>query len=222
MKMVSARILFVACWSAAILIGEASTAQAQTSALEFTGGYPLPFTGSGVAGWSFDVVSSAIEVTELGIWDEGADGLLEEHRVGLWTTDGTLITSLNITNDNSIAAPSTSSDGCWLFSTIAPVTFTSGSYVIGMQALNDSPDYFRIATTATTIPEIVYGGTVQVIETTNFDFPGTQEPLANDGGFGPNFRVASSAIPESSTILLLGLTLPICGAVAAVARRRKK
>src|SRR5678815_4779246 len=42
-------------------------------------------------GWSFTVGTASLQVTGLGIWDDGNNGLIGAHPVGLWSSSGTLL-----------------------------------------------------------------------------------------------------------------------------------
>lgn len=44
-------------------------------------------------GWTFTVGPTGLLVTRLGIWDEGNDGLVAAHPVGLWSGSGVLLGS---------------------------------------------------------------------------------------------------------------------------------
>lgn len=202
----------VSCAVAGCIALSLIPAQAQTAALDFTGGDPTNFVGSGVGGWTFSITSSSVTIDALGVWDEYADGLFESHMVGLWDQTGSLIAFTTVSNDNSAPLASTSSDGQWLFTDIVPLSLGPGDYTIGMQALNDSPDPFRIITTSTTVSGITYGTSVHVTETIDFERPTEVVFEANDGGFGPNLRVV---IPESSTVALALTALGMVGAVFA-------
>jgi hypothetical protein len=62
-------------------------------------------TGSGVGraghnstkGWAF-TTSSPILVTQLGLWDQGNNGLNTSHMVSIWTSTGTLMAQSTITS----------------------------------------------------------------------------------------------------------------------------
>lgn len=194
-------------------------AQAQTAALDFTGGNTVVFNGDGVAGWTFSVTSDPVSIDALGVWDEDADGLFESHAVGLWDQTGTLIASTTVTNGNSTALASTSTDGQWLFTDISPLTLLAGDYTIGMQALSNSPDVFRIRTTNTTVAGITYGNTIQEVGTTTLDRPTVVFSAVDDGAFGPNLRLPAVAVPEANTFALV---LPALGMIGAVMIKRRK
>jgi hypothetical protein len=55
----------------------------------------LSFGSGGTLGYSFNVTAPFL-VTHLAVWDEGSDGLGEDHDVGLWNPAGVLLASGNI------------------------------------------------------------------------------------------------------------------------------
>ena len=92
--------------------------------LDFTGGSAIAEPSPAeTAGWEFPV-TSPVTITALGIWNEqAADGLVNSHQLGLWNAVGSvLLTSVVITNANSIAVASSSPAGDWRFTPIVPVT----------------------------------------------------------------------------------------------------
>ena len=63
--------------------------------LDFTGGSAggaHNTTRDFTVGWVFDV-NATINVDALGIWDEGGNGLIHTHQVGLWTIGGAPLAS---------------------------------------------------------------------------------------------------------------------------------
>ena len=191
------------CFAAVIFIAPQDSRAAPV--LDFTGGSAgsaQNITNDSTVGWWFDV-HSAIDVDSLGIWDEGANGLIDDHQVGLWASDQTLLASTTVTN-GSTAVASTSADGVWLFEDISTVTLDVGRYAIAAVYLDDD-DFIRTNTTLTTISEISYfegatfvGGLV---------FPSRLKGPV--GGFlGPNLRAeGTQAVPEPVTLAILGFGL---------------
>jgi hypothetical protein len=196
----------------ALLSLMSGSAMADSLALDFTSG-TVP-TGnvifiSETVGWTF-TVTSTVTVTALGVWDEGADGLVADHQVGIWNSSGTLLVSATVSNGTASAVASSSSDGDWRFEStlldssagsnvLGPGTYTIGGlYVAGM-----SNDLVRSHATSTTASGIAFGDAAE-------SGGGTlQEPVtiissADAGGFGPNFLIASpSSVPEPATWALM-------------------
>lgn len=69
-------------------------------------------------------------ITGLGFFDVGSDGLLNDHEVGLWTNDGTLLANVTLDNTANIVS-STSVLGQWREVDIAPLALVPGDYVLG-------------------------------------------------------------------------------------------
>jgi len=92
---------------------------------------PDPIQGLGqcqtyTCGFSFTALQD-ISVEALGQWDQNLDGLLVAARVGLWSSDGTLLASVVVPSGTS--APLT---GAFRYVSIAPVHLVAGQkYVIG-------------------------------------------------------------------------------------------
>lgn len=167
-----------------------------------------PFT----IGWSFDATQT-LTVTALGVWDEGANGLVEGHDVGLWKSDGTLLATTTVTNASPIAEASVSGFGRWLFEPLAnAVNLSVGSYVIGSVSGNDDFRTFQ--------GSIALGPGVANFDSGKFNFGGTlafptQDEASDLSLFGPNFRFDTvQPVPEPASLTLLGL-----GGLALAGRR---
>ena len=82
-----------------VLLGLAlavSPAFGDTPAATFSNlsGTPL-VNGPYTLGWQFKV-NTAIDVTALGVFDSGQDGLVESHDVGIWDSTGNLLVSATV------------------------------------------------------------------------------------------------------------------------------
>jgi hypothetical protein len=166
-----------------------------------------------VAGWEF-TVASPVSVISLGVWDEGANGLVESHPVGLWTSGGALLATATVTNASTPVA--STGPGQWMFTPIAPLVLAPGSYVIGAwYSVNNSGDALRFNTAATTIPQITYNTTIVQLNVPALTFPTMIFSNLDPGLYGPDFQVASAPEPASLVLLATGLGL-------FVARRRSR
>src|ERR1019366_9591125 len=98
--------------------------------LDFTGGSANTFGGSTTAGFQF-TLATPMQVTGLGFWDEGANGLINNHTVGLWNSSSpSVLLASTVVNNSSLVVSSTSAAGDWLFNSIAALTLPAGTYVI--------------------------------------------------------------------------------------------
>ena len=165
-----------------------SDAQAQTTAVSTIG--DQSFTNGGFSlGFQFAVVSQ-IDVTALGFFDIGQDGLGTTHDVGIFRDlDQSLVAFAQV-------GPSAILDGKWAYTSITPVTLNAGeNYRIAAVADSGNIDgYVADATSFFTAPEITFigerfaGGTTLV-------FP-TQDQGGTNGYFTPNFKFGAVAVPE--------------------------
>jgi len=87
---------------------------------------PLAADSDSTLGWSF-TVNSQIEVTSLGFFDSGLNGLSEPHRVGIWNANEQLLAwaQIDADEDNPLV-------GHYRYATIEPLTLdASQAYIIG-------------------------------------------------------------------------------------------
>ncbi len=100
------------------------------------GSVPLPLAADSdsTLGWSF-TVNSPIEVTALGFFDSGLDGLSEPHRVGIWNAIEQLLgwAQIDASDGNALV-------GSYRYATVEPLTLDAGqTYVIGATVPLGSP-----------------------------------------------------------------------------------
>lgn len=109
---------------------------APVSALTFTGNPSLSGTAFYSArGYEFSVSMSGLKATHLGIFDAAADGLADSHLVGLWKSDGTLITSATVPSGTSGLLQDS-----MRYVDIPDIVLGIGSYVVGAVYAEDSAD----------------------------------------------------------------------------------
>jgi len=194
------------------LIGLTSIAGAQ-AVTSFTGGsafggYYGGSTGD-VVGWRFDTNTDII-ATDLGVYSGALnpDGLTSDHQVGIWDSNGALLTS-------GTAGPGGTVVGDWTYTDVADVTLTAGErYTIGaMYTTLDGDSYVSGPSSINLAPEInpTTNGVFPDEANLNFTFPGSDS--TNLGRFGPNFLFVP--VPAPSALALLGL-----GGLVAARRRR--
>lgn len=203
------RSVFIAALGFGEMLFSLSAEAASTLALDFAQAFERAPNANSNYGWAFSI-SSAITVDGLGLWDDGSDGLMEPHDVGLWRTSGpigvpVLLASETVSNNDSTPVASMSKDGRWLFSDIAPLKLDPGTYIVGaLYHAGPTGAYDPFVSDSLTIlttSGVEYGSTREVHNTPTLTCPMDFGLNEHNGFFGPNFRV----VPEPSAVILAGL-----------------
>ena len=142
-------------------------------------------------GYEFKM-NSTETVTQLGYFDDGL--MTQSHAVGIYTTAGTLLASTTVTTADALTAN-------FRYHAIAPLTLSAGqTYVIaGVSGVLDP--YAFNPTALSTDPSVTFiSGDYR--QSFTLEFPTTIDHFV--GYFGPNF-IVRSAVPEPSTVCLLGI-----------------
>jgi hypothetical protein len=155
-------------------------------------------SGNSTKGWAF-TISSPVHVTQLGLWDQGNNGLNASHVVSISTSTGTLMAQTTISSGTG----ATLIDG-FRYVSIASVLLPAGSYTLGgFYGRND--DRFAIHPSAiTTASELTYNGSRS---RSGFAFPAGNFFDHVNSYFGPNFQFATAVPDAGSTVSLLGCAL---------------
>jgi len=190
----------------------------------------IDITGAGIAGqnpvaftigWGVDVVSP-VRVTALGLWDEGSNGLLVSHEVGLWNGSGTLLASTTVPAGTAAdnAVPSVQGNGQWLFEDIADIVLPVGHFVLGSTSTGDD---FRANQAGFILdPDLANFDPAQFAVGANLQFPDLDaEGSLGISLFGPNFLLEPvvKPVPLPASLALLGLGLLGFGARRAIRER---
>jgi hypothetical protein len=218
------RPLTVMVATACILgLGGAATrsAAASTPVMSFSAAIPGDPDTHYSLGWKF-TTNSPINVTDLGYYDAGANGLITTHSVGIFDNTGVLLTSASV--DAGTTDPLV---GMFRYKSITPYLLAAGqTYIVaGTSGFSPNPggaDPFSFGVIGlTTDPSIT------------IPFPGDRYHLQADdtltfptasAGYnvmlGPNFQIGApetSPVPEPGSLALLA-----CGGMSLLMRRRRR
>jgi hypothetical protein len=172
---------------------------------------PPSFTGT--RGLIFSLNNPNVAVSQLGVFDNGGDGLENSHQVGLWRLDpatlqGTLLASATVP-----AGTTASLIGGYRFVPISPVSFgpLDLGVVAGQYSTGDGDDL------VTPVPSLNFPGALQIFPPGRFGL-GTGLPYPDQGLSPPctgcsapifweaNFQFQDVPEPSVGLLLLPGLT----------------
>jgi hypothetical protein len=151
-------------------------------------------------GWSFSVGAANLQVTGLGIWDDGKNGLIGEHPVGLWNSSGNLL-AMTIVPRGSEA----SLLGEYRFvSLLNPILLSAGeTYIIGASYDNDDILDHPLATLPEISPHLTVLQARYVLETP-FSLPVDFASFSPAAYVGPNLEFTAVPEPSSWALAVLG------------------
>lgn len=207
-----------------------SSVTAQSLAIDFTGDRGNRFAFGLTFGWRF-AVDQEIDVTALGFFDDFGDGpgLQQDHEVGLWDSNGTLLAQATVTSA-STPEPSTAENGQWLFSAIdPPLTLPPGEYVVGgydPACSGSDCDFIRFFATSTTTGPVTFFEALDSADDSDvLTLPTESRPSRNDGYFGANFQFTyeaeAQAIPTLGLYSMLAAVALLVGTGGWLIRRRR-
>jgi len=164
----------------------------------------------------------------LGIWDEGADGLFQNHEVAIWSIGNSEAPLAEVTvSSASQQIPSTQSSGLWLLQALnSPISLSAGAYVVGAYYSVGFPtpsgvDHVRIQAP---LPPPISVSTDPAIQFVSWRFATNPSQalafpngiVAANGAFGPNVLI-SPVVPEPSAF-----ALALLGVVTIIAAKRSR
>jgi hypothetical protein len=157
-------------------------------------------------GWEFNTVAP-FTVTALGFYDDGQNGLLGSHDVGIYDSAGNLIVSATV-------QPSDLLTNWWRFAPIAPTLLpVADGYRIaattGSENYTWNPTGFVVDLNLSFVAD-------RYTSSSSLVFPTDTSGDGTIGWFGPNFMFEAAPIPEPSTFGLLG-----AGLLGLIALRRR-
>ncbi|RKZ13911.1 hypothetical protein DRQ53_07680 [bacterium] len=157
-------------------------------------------TSANTFGWEFTVGPEAITVLSLGFWDDGADGLLESHEVGIWDL-GSEVLMGSTTVAAGIADPIDGAGWRYNSSLSAFELSPNTTYVIGAQvnAFAEQVGFLAGPNATNITPAAGIAAFVQgrFSSLSTFAFPNT--PSGEGTYFGPNFLFLETSVPADAT-----------------------
>jgi hypothetical protein len=155
---------------------------------------------SATFGYSFTLGSSDATLTQLGVWDESGDGLAEAHSIGLWSSGGSLLSSVVVPSGTSASLYNG-----FRYADVAPVSLSAGAtYVLGVYDGAANTDEITFRQTTTLGNDIASIGAPLYTDGLDLGFPTSAVDGNVEGFFGPNATL-SVAVPEPTTLALTTL-----------------
>lgn len=189
---------------AGLLALAAPAVGAATSALTLNSvGATFPTDGKFTLGFEF-MVTEAVEVVSLGVFDGGAPGLAAPAQVSLWLDDqvGTLLASTEVAAGTGAALV-----GQFRHAAIAPLTLLPGNiYIVAAYLPDGDATAFNMGGNSSV--GSFDARLTQVVDRywdDGQDFPLGSSGVASSAWLGANFQIAAVPEPAQAGLLALGL-----------------
>ncbi len=169
---------------ARVLLGEEAPAM-PTAAVELTGSYSYSYFGTYNVGWRMSV-RQAIQLTDVGIFDLGDDGLAHSADLAIWEHDTESLLAIETVPAWDVA--DTTLLGGFRLAAIEPLVLEPGDYVIANQSFATDFDYYVYNADISSSDSVLWVEGRHATGT-SLSFPdivgGSDESTAT--WFGPNF-----------------------------------
>jgi hypothetical protein len=166
-------------------------------------------TGLGTFGFQFTPLVN-ITVQSLGYFNAGQNGLIEGHQVGIWDTSGTLLATTTVTTANSTLTGPVFDGGQFRFTTIAGLDLTAGTTctfgAFDSNQSNTSDTFFGAYYGNGT--NIAYASSLAAVSSDGYynnTFNDPTSSISRATTAAGSFTAVATAVPEPSSIALLGL-----------------
>lgn len=176
------------------MVALATSAFAGLQGIDFTSPTIDYTNGTWSLGYEFTVGSSAVNVTDLGFYDDGKNGLTESHDVGIFDSSGNLLASTTVTNSDGLT-------GWFRYAAISPLTLAANA-TYQVMATTGSENYTWNPSGFWVNPLITFDGDRF---TSSITLVYGNSTSGVNGWFGANMILESGSVIPAPGAVLLGL-----------------